>query len=222
MKKMGWVLGCMLLACLSFGISFGETAQKTPQKDLQTKLSDYHTLSAVFRQVVYNADGSVLQKSSGEMAVERPSKFQWYIQKPMRQMIETDGQKLWIFDPDLSQVTIRKLDQSAGKMPVLLLTHPDNYFTQLFNITEIKQGFELVPKDKSEMFSNIKLYFNGEKLSRMVLENQLGQKTVIRFYAVSINPEIEIVPPKTFSEDTDVIDLTKADSTQKPQANTKG
>jgi len=203
-----------LVFTLLFLISFCSFSQ-TPSEILQNKLDSFHSITANFVQRVFNADGTVLQKSDGNMSIKRPGKFRWNTDQPLKQLILTDGQKIWIFDQDLQQVTIKPFSKNIGQTPVLLLTSSHAYLNKSFNITQIKstdntQWFKLIPKDNNEIFSEIKIEFSGNILNKMQLDNQLGQKTEINFMNVVLNPSLDdnlfnFIPPK----DVDVLDQTK-------------
>ena len=95
-------------------------------------------MTANFTQVVMSSDGTTLQQSTGTMAISRPGKFRWETLTPMKQSIVTNGQTVWIYDPALQQVVIRKLNQSISQTPILLLTQTHVYLQNSFNITQIK------------------------------------------------------------------------------------
>jgi outer membrane lipoprotein carrier protein len=189
-------------------------AQSTAD-ELQAKLSNFNNVTANFNQVVKNSAGVILQKSSGVMALQRPGKFRWDTKKPLRQLIITDGGKVWIYEPDLQQVTIRKLDKSVGQTPVLLLTSPDIYLQQNFIISKLPkkqatESFQLMPKNKNETFDKIILTFKNNIIFQMILSNQLGQYTILNFSNVSRSSKLKSKLFKfTIPKGIDVIDNTK-------------
>ena len=206
-----------LLPIVLFGLiaaaqtSFAQSASQI----LQNKLEAFHSITANFDQQVFNADKTVLQKSGGNMAIQRPGKFRWNTDEPLKQLIVTDGKKVWVYDQDLEQVTIQLLGNNIGQTPVLLLTSSHAYLDKSFTITQLKstgndQWFKLVPKNNDEMFNTIKIKFTGNILDEMQLNNQLGQMTEIDFTNVVLNPSLDaslfnFSPPKG----VDVIDQTK-------------
>ena len=85
-------------------------------------LKSTRTLKADFSQMVIGKNGRKPQQSSGTVAISRPGKLRWEILKPYPQLVVGDGEKVWIHDPDLQQVTVRKAGQAIGGSPAALLS----------------------------------------------------------------------------------------------------
>lgn len=161
---------------------------------------------ADFTQVVLDQNGKRIQSASGTMQFVRPGKFRWTYQKPYEQLIVGDGAKFWLYDADLNQVTVRKLDAALGSSPAALLSGSN----------EIERGFVLkesgtqdgldwlqaTPKAQDSSFSGILMAFNAQsELVVMELNDQFGHKTVLRFSGLKRNPQLspslfKFVPPK--------------------------
>src|SRR5262245_18696546 len=88
---------------------FSETAGE----DLQAKLNAMRCLTAEFKQVIKSKDKEI-SSSSGTMALERPGRFRWQTSEPMEQLVIADGKKLWVYDVDLEQVTVKKQEKQLG------------------------------------------------------------------------------------------------------------
>lgn len=160
---------------------------------LQKQLANFHSMTADFSQTVLSSDGSTLQQANGEVKILRPGKFMWNTLKPMKQQIITNGKTVWVYDPMLQQVVIRTLDKSISKTPILLLTQTHLYLQQSFNITQLNkpgEWFELQPKEVDEVFDRVVLGFQGNQIKEMDFSNQLGQKTIVKFSSVKMNPMI--------------------------------
>ncbi|MBN1684129.1 MAG: outer membrane lipoprotein chaperone LolA [Gammaproteobacteria bacterium] len=172
---------------------------QTPAQGLQHYLSQFQTLSANFSQTVINPDRVVLQKSQGNLVIQRPGKFRWETRQPLSQLIVTNGEILWIYDKDLQQVTIRKLDKSVGQIPMLLLTHPETDLSHTFDILSGRQpkipyslqSFKLIPKANHASFQYVTLTFKNSKLVQMEILNALQQKTIIDFSDVQLNVPLD-------------------------------
>ena len=95
----------------------------TPVQQLQNNLSHIKSLSAKFTQTIKGDDGSVMQKSSGQLDILKPGKFRWETFTPMKQLIVCNGKNVWIYEPDLEQVTVKPLNNSLSETPILLLTN---------------------------------------------------------------------------------------------------
>src|SRR5262245_45378285 len=105
---------------------FATTVYASPTSDdLSKRLSAMSSMQANFTQTVYNNRGKITQKSYGRMAMQRPGKFRWDVTRPIPQLIIANQSKLYIYDSDLQQLTIRSLNKAAGETPALLLSHDD-------------------------------------------------------------------------------------------------
>ena len=162
-------------------------------------------LKAQFSQSVFDAKGRKTQDASGTLFLSRPGKFRWVYQKPYAQLIVGDGKKLWIYDEDLDQVTVRKLDQAIGESPAALLAG-SNDIEKLFNLKDAgeKEGLEWLeatPKGKEGSFEKVRMGFQGNDLAAMELHDNFGQTTLLRFSGLERNPSMggslfRFTPPK--------------------------
>lgn len=182
---------------------------------LQHKLNNFRSMQANFRQVVFSADGEVLQKSRGKIAIQRPGKFRWETTRNIKQLIVTDGNKIWIYDPDLQQVTIKKISDKFAATPVLLLISADANLANSFMVTQLSsksdvQIFQLQPKNKTEDFSSVTIKFQADKVKQMNFVNKLGQQTKLYFSRVILNRNIPNVFTFIIPQGVDVIDETKS------------
>jgi outer membrane lipoprotein carrier protein len=160
---------------------------------------------ARFAQMVLDKNLKMLQQATGTMQFSRPGKFRWEYEKPYEQTIVGDGSRLWIYDKDLNQVTVRKLDQALGASPAALLAG-SNEIEQNYTLTNLgnQEGLdwlEAVPKARDTAFERIRLGFSGGGLQAMELRDQFGQVTVIRFANLERNPRLSaetfrFTPPK--------------------------
>src|SRR5690242_12941666 len=85
--------------------------------DLTQVLNNVHSMRANFTQTVYDNLGKAIQQSTGKMAMQRPGQFRWQVVRPLPQLIIANQTRLWIYDPDLEQVTIRAFKTTAGEIP---------------------------------------------------------------------------------------------------------
>jgi outer membrane lipoprotein carrier protein len=160
---------------------------------------------ARFAQIVVDKNLKQLQQATGTMQFVRPGRFRWEYDKPYEQTIVGDGTKLWIYDKDLNQVTVRKLDKALGGSPAALLAG-SNDIEKVYDLTNLgpQEGLdwlEAVPKSKENTFERIRLGFGQSGLEAMELRDQFGQSTVIKFAGVERNPKIapevfRFTPPK--------------------------
>ena len=172
---------------------------------LRIFLQQTTTGKARFAQIIVDKNMKQLQQATGTMHFARPGKFRWEYEKPYEQLIVGDGSRLWVYDKDLNQVSVRKLDQALGDSPAALLAG-SNEIEKIYNLTNLgnQEGLdwvEAVPKSKENAFERIRLGFSSSGLQAMELRDQLGQATVIKFAEVERNPKLspelfKFVPPK--------------------------
>jgi len=156
---------------------------------------------ADFSQDVLDKNDKRIQSASGTMQFVRPGKFRWVYRKPYEQLIVGDGTKFWLFDADLNQVTVKKLDAALGSSPAALLSGSN----------EIERGFtlrdggkrdgldwlEAIPRAPDTSFEKILMAFDAQSgLVVMELHDTFGHRTVLRFSHMQKNPQL---PPQLFS-----------------------
>ena len=172
---------------------------------LRIFLQQTTTGKAHFAQIIVDKNMKQLQQATGTMHFARPGKFRWQYDKPYEQLIVGDGSRLWVYDKDLNQVSVRKLDQALGDSPAALLAG-SNEIEKIYDLTNLgnQEGLdwvEAVPKSKENAFERIRLGFSSSGLQAMELRDQFGQATVIKFAEVERNPKLspelfKFVPPK--------------------------
>jgi outer membrane lipoprotein carrier protein len=178
---------------------------------LKTFIAATHSAQANFTQEVLDQNGKHIQSASGTMQFQRPGKFRWSYQKPYEQLIVGDGTKFWLYDVDLNQVTVKKLDAALGSSPAALLSG-SNEIEHGFTLAESgnKDNLEWLQatpkgqgnKGQDSSFNKILMAFNAQsELVVMELNDLFGHKTVLRFSAMQHNPKISeqqfrFTPPK--------------------------
>lgn len=191
-----------------FACAYADTASDT----LTQLLNNIYTMQANFTETVKDTKGKTLNQSQGKMSLQRPGQFRWDVISPNRQLIVTNGKKIWIYDTDLQQVTIRYFGKDAGEAPALLLSHSNETLTKDFQVTTQNNAdtFLLKPKDKSSMFESIQLAFNNHEITQMQLQDHLGHITMIEFNHIVTNSQL---PSSLFDfkkpANVDVIDETR-------------
>lgn len=162
-------------------------------------MSGTKTLRADFSQLVLGKGGRKPLESSGVVAISRPGKLRWDIRKPYPQLVVSDGEKVWIHDSELQQVTVRKVGQAIGSSPAALLSG-SNDLERNFTLREAGEHegllwVDAVPKSSDSGFERVRIGFAGNDLKAMELQDSFGQTTLIRFSALERNP---VLPPSTF------------------------
>ena len=154
-----------------FFINSASYAADEPVKQLQAFLKASKSLTADFKQVLINEAGDPYQTSYGIFYLQRPGKFRWDYLKPFQQQIVSTSGKVWFYDTDLEQVTIKKLDESVGSTPALLLSGnislDDNFTMQDQGVDGDMQWIKLLPKNQESSFKYILIGLNKGSLGGM-------------------------------------------------------
>ncbi|HEY7658863.1 MAG TPA: outer membrane lipoprotein chaperone LolA [Burkholderiales bacterium] len=191
----------LLLLLLASGTAFGASTVE----DLKSLLRQTTTARAHFAQIVLDSNMKTLQQATGTMQFSRPGKFRWEYDKPYEQLIVGDGTRVWLYDKDLNQVTVRRFDRALGSSPAALLAG-SNEIDKDYNLTGMSSRdgldwLEAVPRTRDTAFERILLGFGKSGLEAMELRDQFGQITVIKFSTIERNaklaPELfRFTPPK--------------------------
>ena len=160
------------------------------------------TMRADFAQIVVAKNGKRPQQSSGVMMFSRPGKFRWQIERPYNQLLVGDGQRVWIYDPDLRQVTVKKVDVALGSSPVALLVGDSdgknagksalekNFTLREAGEREGLEWLEAIPKSPDSGFERLQMGFAGSDLKAMELFDNFGQTTTLFFTHLERNPQL--------------------------------
>lgn len=182
------------------------TAHAGARQQMTTFTKNLQGLSSPFEQTVYSPSGKPTEKSTGLLKLKAPRQFRWQTLKPYPQTIVADGNHIWIYDPDLEQVTVRNQSAEESNSPLAVLIDSSEMDRQ-FKVTEAatSNGLEwllLKPKKPDEApFEKAMLGFSAQGLARMELYDGLGQRTVISFTQWQRNPkfaatDFTFTPPK--------------------------
>ncbi len=191
MKKM--IIFAGLLAMLL--VQASAYAEDKPVRQLKAFLKNTKSLTADFKQVLINEQGNPVQTSHGVFYLQRPGKFRWDYLKPFQQQIISTSGKVWFYDTDLEQVTVKKLDESVGSTPALLLSGEisldDNFTMEQQGVDGDLMWVKLVPKNPESTFKYVLMGLSNESLGGMELSDNFGQLTRIYFSNVVLNPPLK-------------------------------
>jgi len=161
---------------------------------LKSYLRETTSASARFTQVVFDRSGRKLQETSGSMHFVRPGRVRWTYEKPYEQLIVGDGSKLWVYDKDLNQVTVRAMAQAIGGSPAALLAGSNDIEKDFrLSSTGIQEGLdwlEAVPRGTESTFQKVRMGFGKSGLEAMELADGFGQITIVRFTLIERNPKL--------------------------------
>jgi outer membrane lipoprotein carrier protein len=181
----------LLLTVLSFTSVVAMADDEVAVQRLTELLNQAQTITARFSQLTLDGSGTQLQETAGQLALKRPGLFRWHTDAPMEQLLVSNGEKVWLYDPDLQQVTIQTLDQRLTHTPALLLSGDVSKIRENFEISHKEAGdvvdFILKPKSKDTLFDSLRLSFRNKVLNDMQLIDSIGQRTNILFLNVKMN-----------------------------------
>ncbi len=162
---------------------------------VQRYFQDLKSLRADFIQRVFDERSQIVQSSSGQMLMQKPGKFRWNYRTPAEQIIVADGDRLWAYDVDLAQVTVRKLDKALSVTPLALLSGAAP-IEDTFTVGEARNRdglawYELTPKQPQPEFRLLRVAFKAELLVSLELEDGFGQRTRLDFQKLERNPALD-------------------------------
>jgi len=186
------LLGCAALA-----------AQADALDTLREFVRDVKSGRASFTQTVTAADGAKKRVSSGSFEFARPNRFRFAYAKPFEQLIVSDGQKVWIHDVDLNQVSVRKLGAALGATPAALLAGASLDTEFELAAQPSKDGLDwvqAVPRQKDGAFQLMRIGFRGKELAAVEILDSFGQRSLLQFsqYAANVtlpDTSFRFVPP---------------------------
>ena len=197
---MRWIL----LAAMSM-LSLVQSAHAGAVEDFRAFTTQTRAARGDFTQIVSDRNGKMLREASGTFSLSRPGKFRWSYVKPYTQLLVGDGQKVWIYDTDLNQVTIRPMDQTLSATPAALLSGSQD-FDKVFALQELApaDGLDWLaakPKAADSGLESVRIGFNKGVLQRLEFIDSFGQKTLITVSKFEKNPTLAadtftFTPPK--------------------------
>jgi outer membrane lipoprotein carrier protein len=184
---------------------FSATAQAAAIERFKTFARTTQSARADFEQNVVDRAGKPVQQAKGTFVFQRPGKFRWVYAKPADQVIVGDGERVWIHDRDLNQVTVRKLSRALGSTPAALLAGSAEV-EAAFELSEagMRDGLEWLeakPREREAGFERVRMGFGATGVEAMELLDHFGQTTKLRFTNMTRNPKVDpaefrFTPPK--------------------------
>lgn len=177
----------MMMLLLPVSLMAAESATEKLNIFVQTVV----TFKANFTQIVLDQQGKIIEEAKGQFLLERPGKFRWDYQEPYPQQIVADGQRIWFYDVDLEQITVKTQEEALADTPATLLsgeTMPEDKYS----LTDIPSDdgmlwVELVPKDAEANFQTVALAFDQHGLRTMIMKDSFDQRTRLVFSQVKEN-----------------------------------
>ncbi len=180
-------------------------AQASSIDRFKTFVRTTQSARADFSQKVHDRSGRLVQESKGSFVFLRPGRFRWTYEKPVDQLIVGDGERVWIYDRDLNQVTVRRISSALGSTPAALLAGSSDV-EKAFHLADAgtRDGLEWLearPRDREAGFERIRMGFSATGVEAMELTDHFGQTTLLRFSGLVRNPKLDgsefrFQPPK--------------------------
>jgi chaperone LolA len=208
----------LLVAQLAYGEISGADEGRRLVDDF---VNDVTTFQGRFEQALIDADGQVVEKTTGMLELQRPGQFRWSYIEPYEQWLVADGVNIWSYDVDLAQVTVKPQAEALANTPALLLTGSagalDQFDYEGSYVETVTTWVRLAPKNTDSGFVRVELGFVADTLSRMVFFDNLEQTTLIALDEVAVNEPID---PARFEfvipEDVDVVGTPAVVDTKDP------
>jgi len=179
------------------GLLLAGAAHASALEQFKTFVASTKSAKGEFTQrQIRNSDSKPAAPSSGNFVFARPGKFIWNYVKPYDQVLQADGEQLYIYDKDLNQVTVRKLGDALGSSPAAIL-FGSNDLEKNFTLSEAgsKDGLEwlkAVPKAKDTTFEQITIGLRNGLPEAMELKDNFGQTSVLAFSKIEKNPALNV------------------------------
>jgi len=198
---------CRAFALFAVAVAVGVVtdADAATLDRLRAFVRETQTARAQFTQTVVDKNGRPMKSANGTFELSRPGRFRWNVEKPYKQLLVGDGQRVWVYDEDLNQVIVRKVGDALGGTPAALLSGNQDV-ERAFAWKDLPEadGLEWLgatPLDKDAAFSEIRIGFDAKGLAALEVVDAFGQKSVVRFSNVERNPKLapdlfRFSPPK--------------------------
>ena len=190
----------LFIAVVSQGTERGSAAP-----ELSVFLKEFGSSRGHFTQTRFSGDRKIVEQASGYFKVKSPRYLYWEYTDPFSQSITIDGEMLWLYDPDLEQVTRQDLGMGSSEIPSFFLTGQsalrEHYDISVDEVRSLSgwTWFDLVPKTTAN-FLLVSIGAYHRQIAKIELQDTLGYLTVVEFHDLETKPEFddadfEFVPP---------------------------
>ena len=194
-RDVGRGLALALLVLASFSAANGDL---TAAEHLAERMGELEQLEAGFSQRLVDGRGMELRRTRGRLWAERPDRFRWEVEAPFAEVLIGDGETLWLWDPDLEQVTVRPYDERLQATPARLLSGAVDDLLEAFDVDRLAgsdggERFTLWPRAGDALFERLEFMFESGEPRFLVIHDSLGQRT-----------DVELIDVRTgFAEDAE-------------------
>lgn len=213
MKLNKWILAAIPLVVVStssIAATFtanveASTVAEVEKQQLRALLTNYDGFSASFAQRVTDSENNLVHQGEGKLVFKQPGKFRWQVSEPDQQLLLSNGETLWWYNPFLEQVSIYDAERAVATTPFALLVSNQDSTWNNFNIAKVDTGFVITPKDiDNSQVQELAVYFDKEVLNKIVITDRTQQvsaynlseqafdKSVARQFNFVIPADVEI------------------------------
>lgn len=164
------------------------------EQRLRAFLENTRTLKASFVQTLTDERDVVQQQSSGRFSLQRPGRFRWEYHTPYPQLIIDDGERIWFFDSELAQATVKSVDKAFASSPAMLLTGDEplerHFFVEEFAMEGERRWVRLTPIQEDGEYKEIRIAMTENELAAMAVLDNFGSTTHIEFSSLQLNTEL--------------------------------
>ncbi|MGM0833026.1 outer membrane lipoprotein chaperone LolA [Halomonas qaidamensis] len=187
----------LALAASALGLAFAAPMAwaNDAAERLTERLDPLENYQATFEQQILDGGGERLQSARGEMWLSRPGMLRWEVEAPYSQVVVSDGEDVYLYDPDLEQVTVQAMDDRVTHTPALLLSGSANDLTASYDVFHEQQDgddvFTLIPISADTLFEELSMVFDDQTLTELWMMDSTGQRTAITFSDITRNGSID-------------------------------
>ncbi|MFT6006336.1 MAG: outer membrane lipoprotein carrier protein [Pseudoalteromonas tetraodonis] len=178
-------------------VLFAPLASSASEENLRKFFNEVSTLQADFEQQVVDETGMTLEVSKGIFSLSRPGRFRWNYASSdpdlsLGQQIVADGSSIFMYDPDLEQVTQRSLQDALNQVPSMLLVQSgvnlEEHFSIVdFGLTDGLTWVALKPKDENAGYQQLLIGFAKGEMRSITLLDGLGNETRLNLSNIQNN-----------------------------------
>ena len=184
------MLGVALLMLASWSAAHAAAnGNLTAAEHLAARMAELEQLEAGFSQRLIDGRGMELRRTQGRLWAERPDRFRWEVEAPFAEVLIGDGETLWLWDPDLEQVTVRPYDERLQATPARLLSGAVDDLLEAFDVDRLAgsdgaERFTLWPRAGDALFERLEFMFESGQPRFLVIHDSLGQRTDVELLDV--------------------------------------
>jgi outer membrane lipoprotein carrier protein len=203
----------LLTLIVSFASSFSLLAEPA-ETELRKLLADYDGFTADFNQEVKDTKNNLLHSASGKLVFKQPGKFIWQINEPEEELLLSNGETLWWFNPFFEQVSIFDAADAVSTTPFALLVSQNDEVWNKFTITELESGFMIKPKDENDsQVSQLAVYFDEFLLNEIVITDRTQQTSSYILKNQAFNKSLSVGFDFEIPEDIEIDDQRQVQAT---------